>query len=509
MHSTAILIMFLTVVSKIFGFARDIVLSYFYGVSNITDAYLISLTIPLVLAGFLGAGISAGYIPMYSKIESQDGIEEGNRFTNNLINILFIIYTIVVILGLIFTSEIIKVFASGFKGETLALTVRFTRISLVGVYISSYMYVFNGFLQIKGNYTIPVLIALPMNILLILSIYISTKTDIMVLAYGSVAALGCQLVVLLLFMYKKGYRYKFTLNFRDEHINKIALIALPMMIGVSVDQVNILVDRTIASQLVVGGVSALNYANRLNLFVQGIFVIPITTALFPMISKMVVENNIAGLKKSVEEAISGINLFVIPTTIGAMVFAQPIISLLFGRGAFDNNAIAMTSNALFFYSIGMLGFGLREVLARTFYSLQDTKTPMINSAIAMGTNIILNIILSRFLGLGGLALATSISGIFCMTLLFMSLRKKIGSFGLKYISISFIKILFASLIMGLAARITFSTLLMSFSTNISLLLSIGAGAVVYFIIISFMKLEEIDKVKSILKLKIRRPRTTG
>jgi len=189
-------------------------------------------------------------------------------------------------------------------------------------------------------------------------------------------------------------------------------IALPVIIGVSVNQINVLVDRTIASRVAEGGITALNYASRLNGFVQGIFVLSITTALYPMISKMVAESNMEGLKKSVSEAISGINLLVIPATVGSMIFAEPVVMLLFGRGKFDVEAIAMTSAALFFYSLGMLGFGLREVLSRAFYSLQDTKTPAINATIAVVMNIIPNIILSKYMGIGGLALERRLGRIY-------------------------------------------------------------------------------------------------
>jgi putative peptidoglycan lipid II flippase len=223
-----------------------------------------------------------------------------------------------------------------------------------------------------------------------------------------------------------------------------------------------------------------------------------------MISKMAAENNVKGLKKTLSEAISSINLLVLPATLGAMIFAEPVVRLLFGRGAFDANAISMTSYALFFYSIGMIGFGLREVLSRAFYSMQDTKTPMMNAAIAMVMNIILNIILSKFLGIGGLALATSISAIFCTALLFVSLRKKIGSFGMKSITISFIKILCASLVMGVIAKITYNTLLNSISANLSLIISIVIGALVYFVIIYFIKIEEVDNMVNALKKKLKR-----
>ncbi len=122
-----------------------------------------------------------------------------------------------------------------------------------------------------------------------------------------------------------------------------------------------------------------------------------------------------------------------------MIFAEPVVSLVFGRGAFDAVAMDMTVSSLFYYSIGMLGVGLRDILSRAFYSMQDTKTPMLNASVAALMNIVLNIVLSRFMGIGGLALATSISALFCTGTLFVSLRKKAGPLGLKSVAISLLK----------------------------------------------------------------------
>lgn len=507
MKKTALLLMIITIISKLGGFARDLTLSYFYGASNITDAYLISITIPSVIFGFIGTGIAAGYIPMYSKIEKLEGSNEGNRYTNNLVNILIVLSTVMFIFGLLFTEPLVKLFASGFEGETLEMTINFTRVTLFGMYFTGLISVFNGFLQIKGNYAIPALIGFPMNFFTIIAIIISSKGNIILLSIGTVIATASQLLLVLPFAYKKGYKYKLVFDLKDKHIKNMVYIALPVIIGVSVNQINVLVDRTLASRVAEGGISALNYANRLNGFVQGIFVLSITTALYPTISKMVAENNMDGLKKSVSEAISGINLLVIPATVGSMIFAEPIVKLLFDRGEFDVQAITMTSGALFFYSLGMIGFGLREVLSRAFYSLQDTKTPAINAAIAVLLNIILNIILSKFMGIGGLALATSISAIFGTILLFVSLRKKIGAFGIKNLSISFLKIIGASLLMGLTAKVSFDMMISVIGQNLSLVISIGMGAVVYGVMIYFMKVEEVDILVGMLRDKLGKDKT--
>lgn len=504
MKKTAILIMILTIFSKVFGFLRDIILSYFYGASNISDAYLISLTIPGVIFSFVGIGVSTSYIPMYNRIADKNGKEEANRYTNNLINILVILSTLIVIIGILFANKIVRIFALGFDNETLTLAVRFTRISIMGVYFTSITYVAKGFLELKGNYTLPAVMSIPFNFIIILFIFISVETNVMLLSLGTLIATGLQLLLLIPSMYKKGYNYKVTLNLKDEYIKTMTLIALPTIIGTSVNQINKLVDRTLASTLTIGGISALNYASKLNGFIQGIFVMSIVTVLYPLISKMITKDNINGLKKAVCEAIVGINLLVVPAAIGSMVFAEPIVKILFGRGAFDDYAISLTSFALLFYSLGMIGFGLREVLSRVFYSMQDTKTPMVNATIGMMLNIFLNIILSKFLGIGGLALATSISATFTTILLFISLRKKIGPFGMKNISMSFIKILCTSLVMGLIAKVSYNALLNSIGANLSLLLSIVIGALTYFAIIYFMKIEEVDAIVNAVKKKLRR-----
>ena len=343
--------------------------------------------------------------------------------------------------------------------------------------------------------------------MIIASLFISTKTNIYVIAVGSVVATASQLLLLIPFVRKTGYRYQPILNLRDEYIKMMVYIALPVVAGQSVNQINVLVDRILASGIAVGGISALNYANRLNGFVQGLFVASISSVMYPMISKMAAENNIKGLKASISEAISVINLLVIPATIGAMIFSKEIVTLLFGRGAFTPEAIDMTANALFYYSIGMIAFGLRDILSRAFYALQDTKTPMINAAIAVVINIILNLALSRYLGIGGLALATSIATIVGTLLFFVTLRKKIGGFGLKEITISFIKICMASIIMGILAWSTYQILETKINSNISLILAIGVGALSYFIFIYFMKIPEVDRtiktVKSRLGKKFR------
>ncbi|UNC93560.1 murein biosynthesis integral membrane protein MurJ [Candidatus Contubernalis alkaliaceticus] len=501
MKKAAVIILIATMLSKLFGLAKDIALTYYYGASSISDAYIISLTVPSVLFGFIGAGITAGYIPIYSKIANDAGVDSANRYTNNLLNILLIICALIVIIGIYGSEGIVKLFASGFEDETIQLASIFTKISLLSIFFTATTYVFSCFLQIKGNYIMPAIIGVPFNTIVVMSIILSkSMSNVLLLAIGSVIAMVSQIVILLPSIIKKGFRYQLTIQLNDRNIKTMANIALPVIVGASVNQINKVIDRTIASQVAIGGISALNYAHKLNALVQGLFVISIITVMYPIISKLAAENNFESLKETIREAIVGIGLLVIPASIGVMAFSEPIIRVLFGRGEFDLQAISLTSSALFYYSIGMIGFGLREVLSRAFFSMADTNTPMVNAIIGILLNIILNIVLSRYLGIGGLALATSISAIATTVLLFISLRKKIGPLGSRRILFSFLKILAASIIMSILAKMTFYHLDALIEKQVySLLISMIAGALSYFIAISFMNIDDVSVIISEIK----------
>lgn len=502
MKKAALTVIILTLITKLIGFGKEIVLSYFYGASNLSDAYLISLTIPTVIFSFIGIAINTTYIPIYNKIDKEKGYLATNEFTTRLINCLIIISTLVVMVVFLLAEPIVKLFASGFEGETLALAIDLTKISVFSIYTTSIVYVFIGYLNVKKSFIAPALLGLPLNFFLIISIILSTIWSITFLAYGKIIAGIAQLLFLLPFVYKKNFKYQFKVNFKDENLKRMLYLALPVILGTSINQINQLVDMTLASSIAVGGISALNYASRLNIFIEGVFIMSLSTVLYVSISRKAAEKDIIGLKKSLNEAISGINLVVIPAAVGAVIFAKPIVSLLFGRGAFDSQAILLTSIALSFYSIGLIGSGLREIFSRAFYALQDTKTPMINAAIGVLLNIILNIVLSQYLGIGGLALATSIASIFTMILMYFSLIKKIGSLGLKKISVSFIKVLLSALIMGIIAKISFEFFNPITSQSLSLILAVGIGGIIYFILISFMKIEEVDLIIKAFKRKL-------
>lgn len=503
MKKIAIIIMLISLISKLLGFVREIVLSYYFGASSVSDAYIISMTVPTVIFGFIGIGIVTAFIPMLSRIISESGEDEGSKYTSNLTNIIMIIVTVMLIAGIVFAEPLVKIFAQGFSDEVLALTINFTKISLVGMYFTALCSIYSGYLQIKSNYIVPALIGFPLSVVSIISILIAANGNYTILAIGTVVAAFAQFLLIAIYVRKEKFKYSFSINFKDPRIIKTLYISIPVIIGASINQINILVDRTIASSITIGGISALNYADKINSFIHGLFTLTVITVIYPIISSFASNQNYEGIKKVLRESTNIINLLIIPMSLGVMIFSTEITKSLFGRGAFDKNAVILTSSALFFYAIGLFAIALREIIARCFYAMQDTKTPMINASIGLILNIVLNIVLSRYMGIGGLALATSIAAIFTSILLFTSLRRKIGSLGLKELFFTFLKIMFASLFMGLLAKLSFMYVSGFSSLIISLLIAIFTGLVSYIIAIYFMKIEDVDVLFDIIRKKYK------
>lgn len=498
-------LMIATIMAKILGFVREIVLASSYGTSFYSDAYLIALNIPNVIVAAIGQAIITTFIPLYYETKKSNNKEETNKFISNLITIVAILCCIMSIVGIIFAEPIVKIFAMGFEGETFILAVRFTRILLLSTICLALSYVITAFLQANNSFVIPGIMSLPYNIIVIISIILSSKYGINIMIWGTLIGILSQTLFMIPSSIKNGLIYKPYLNLNDKYLRKMLILVMPVLISVFANQFNVMIDKTLASTLSEGSVSSLNYANKLNLFITGLFITSIISVIYPRLSKLYNDHKKNKFNKTIVQTINCIILLILPVTIGAIVLSKPIVKLLFQRGVFDDKAVQMTSTALIFYSIGLIGIGLKDLLRRVFFSLQDTKTPMINSMIAILVNIVLNMILVKFMGHGGLALSTSISAILTTILLFRSLIKKIGDFGINNILKLFIKVTIASVTMGIIVYILYGELYMSIGMNyaISLFISIAVGAISYGIMIILLKIEEIDIFISSIEGKIK------
>ena len=499
MKKTALQVMIITLISKFFGFARDIVLSYFYGATNVSDAYLISLTIPDVISSFIITGIATAFIPMYNRILATDGEERVVGFTNNLVNTLTAAAGILYLVSLFFTPQFVRMFASGFNEETVNIAIQLTRISVISIFFTGLIALSTAYLQIKDNFVIPALIGFPLNVIIIISIYLSTQTSYVVLTIGFVIATASQLIIMIPGIFKTNFRYRFKIDLQDPDLRQMIKIAVPVIIGSSINQINVLINRTVASNVTVGGISALNYAYMITFFIHGLFVVSIISIIYPSISRKATMGDFEGMKLETNNVIKSLSLIIIPASFGAIIFSREIVSLLYGRGNFQENAIAMTSSALSYFAVGMIFVAIREILSRAFYAMQDTRTPMINATIGVVVNMILTPIFSQIFGIGGLALATSASALVTVVLLTLNLRKKIGPFGIMNIVKLFVKLIIASAFMSLVAYTSYHLLIIGMHEVIALFIAIVLGVATYAIGIMMLNIEEIDEMLASVK----------
>ncbi|HSQ88340.1 murein biosynthesis integral membrane protein MurJ [Romboutsia sp.] len=510
---TAVILMIIILLSKVTGFLRDIVLAQSFGAGNITDAYLTALNIPVVLFDGISASLGTTFIPMFFSIKESKGNKEVYRFTSNILNIVLVISIIFIIIGIIFTPYIVKIFAMGFEGKVLELTVGYSRILLFSMIFIATNGLISSFLVASGNVYISGIVSIPFNIFVIVAIFLGSITNSYVMVYGTLFAYIVQLLFQIPFLLKKGYKHKFILDLKDENIQQILYLVLPVFFGSYVNQINTVVNRTLASTLETGSITALNYANKLNIFAVGIIVISLSTVMYPILSKLASEGNIKAFKYNISKSINIIIISMVPIMIIIMDLSTPIVKMLFEEGSFDSRATYLTSTALFYYSIGIVACGLREILSKAFYSLQDTKTPVKNATIAVIINVIFSIILVNYMGIGGLALAGSISAIITTILLFISLRKKIGKIGLKGIFTNFIKVCASSIMMGVIMKITYNSIFKFGASmlgasrklmGLSAMMCVILGLIVYIILILIFNIKEAKEMVNLVRNKIIR-----
>lgn len=502
-------LMVATIIAKILGFGRELVLAAGYGTSIYSDAYVTAMNIPQVIFAIIGSTLATVLIPMYMEVHSVEGEEKSLKFINNVFNLVVIACIVLSILGFIFTEQIVNVFAVGYEGKALEVAINFTRITILGIVFTGLSYVMTSYLQIKNDFIMPGLSSVPKNVIIIVATLLSIKHGPYLMIWGTLIGMASEFLFQLPYAIKAGYKYVPIINIKDKYIKKMAWLIMPVLIGVAVNQVNTLVDRTLASTLPVGTVSALNYSNKLTSFVIAIFITSISSVIYPILSQLSSENNKERFTSSVIKSINCVIILVLPITVGTIVLALPIVRVLFERGAFGTNATYLTALALAMYSIGMVAYGLRDVLGKIFYSLQDTKTPMVNGVIAMAMNMIMDVVFIKFWGLAGLTLATSLSSMACIMLLFRSLKKKIGYFGQDKIVRATAKSLVASLIMGAVAYYSYHYMIRFTHTGgetefIVLMVAVTLAAAMYGGLIMLFKVDEIRIVTDVVKRRLKR-----
>ena len=493
---SALIIMIVIFLSKTLGFVREILIASKFGSGLITDSYFIIFTVISIVTATLNSVFSTTLVPLFIDIEETKGSHIKNKFVNNILNITFCLTAIISLLLWIFAPYVIRLIATGFEGAKYELTVKLLQIVVPMIIFAAMASIYSAYLQSKEHFTISAATGFPLNLiyivyLLMLSSTFGIKGFMVSIILAHLSTVLFQLPT----AFKIGYRYKAKVDLRDDKIKKLILLTTPIIFGTILQQINLAIDRSLASTLSTGSISSLSYAHKLEDLIVGVFIYSVITVLFPMLTLESRGNNLVGFKKIMGNGITLVLLITLPVTVGGIILARPIIEVLFQRGAFDQMATERTAAAFMFYLLGLTGLGIRDILNKVFYSLQDTKTPMLAGVISVLLNIILNFILVRFMNFQGLALATSIAVTVSSIILIVGLRKKIGELGGMKLALSFIKIILATFAMGITIYLLKNRLLINqegFGKNVLYLTLITLfGALIYFATCYTLKIHEI------------------
>lgn len=432
-----------TMASRILGFLRDMLMARLFGATMFADAFLVAFRIPNLLRRLFGEGaLNSSFVPVFIKARKESE-EKAQVFTSNTFNILALTLLVVTALGILLADPLVRLMTFTFgtpqDNGKLELAIQLTRIMFPYVFFICLAALCMGFLNSCRHFFIPALSPVMLNLSMILLLGLGPllmkgrNLDLHAWARGLswAVVLGglLQFAIHLPPMFRRGFKFRGILNFRDSGVHQVLALMGPAAIGMAVAQINILVDTMLAWLLGDGAVSALYYSNRLMQLPLAVFGIAIATAFMPTFSTHAAEGKVRELAESLTYALRTVMFITLPATAGLMVAGKPIIAFLFQRGKFDLVATEWTTQALLCYSLGLFFFAGTNITVKAFYSMEEAKAPVKIGSICMLTNVVLNLVLMRFMGHSGLALATSISGMLNLYLLLRALSALIGGFG--------------------------------------------------------------------------------
>jgi putative peptidoglycan lipid II flippase len=490
-----------TLLSRVFGFVRDMVIANYFGAAAVADAFFIAFRIPNLLRRLTAEGaLSAAFIPLFAKTLKTDR-EEAFRLANNLLCTLTFFLVLVVTAGIIFSPALLSVIAVGFtdEPEKFELTVYLTRLLFPYLIFISLAALVMGILNTLNHFAAPAASPVLLNISIIVSVMLLRdlfSLPVYSLVAGVLAGGILQLGMQIPFAIRQGFKFFYLVDLKSKLLRKVLLLTAPAVLGFAVAEINMFVDTILASLLKEG---YLYYGNRLVQFPLGVFGIAMSTALLPTLSFQAGDNDLGKMAETISKSFRMVMLLIIPSTVGLIVMREPIINILFERGEFDSVSTANTGIALAYYSIGLLAFVGVKIFVSGFYALGDTKTPVKVATYAMIINIALNIILMGPLEHGGLALATSLSSFFNLAFLIIIIRKPLGKLDGKGILKSFTLLLAASAVMAGFLLAGWGWFFPDGYTVTGLIVSIVPAAMIYFAVVWILRMEELHSIAGAVK----------
>ena len=462
----------LTALSRVFGLVRDIAYSHFFGANQLLDAWIIAFRIPNLSRRLFGEGAaSASFIPVYSEALYKDR-EQAARLVNTVVTVLFMILAVLVLVGEAGIWLYYRFFA---RTNETDLILSLSSIMLPYMLFVCTVAILAGILNVHRHFAAPAAAPIVLNIFIIGTILstgwllkLEVRQQLFYVAVAVLLAGAVQIAIQIWPLHRSGVSIRPAWQVHSESFKKILLLMGPMILGLTVTQINTLADDLIAwwfsgseekgrffellgAQIEYpmwrGSVSHLYYAQRLYQLPLGVLGISLATAIFPVMSVDAARKDFAALRTTISKGIRGTIFVAVPATIGLIMVARPLISAAFEHGRFTNKDTTMVIRTLTFYALGLCGYFAQQILARAFYSMQDSKMPMRSALVAVVANFLLNLTLIWYLGRAGLACATATCSYLQVIILVTVLRRRLGRSILDGLLVTLMKTLAATAFM--------------------------------------------------------------
>lgn len=403
-----------TLLSRILGFARDLVVARLFGADAGTDAFFVAFKIPNLMRRLFAEGaFSMAFVPVLNEYKQQQGEAVLKTFVDDVAGTLAAVLFVVTAGGVLAAPLLVLAFAPGFAADAgqRVLAADMLRLTFPYLFFISLTALAGGILNTYDRFGVPAFTPVLLNLVLILfAVYLAPLLErpIMALAWGVLVAGVVQLAFQLPFLGRIRMLPRPRIAFRDPGVRRIGSLMLPALFGVSVGQISLLIDTLLASFLATGSISWLYYSDRLMEFPLGLLGVALGTVILPRLSREHAAQSPAAVAATLDWALRLVLLLGLPCAVGLFVLAGPMVATLFESGAFTAHDVEMAARSLMAYSLGLFGFIAVKVLAPGFYARQDMRTPVRIGLIAMGVNLAGNLVLMWPLGHAGLALATTI-----------------------------------------------------------------------------------------------------
>lgn len=505
--------------SRILGFVRENLSGRLFNRFD-TDSFFAAFIIPDTMYYLLvGGALSAAFIPIFTEYLAKGEEEEGWKVASTFINITIILLAIFTVFGIVFAQWLAPLEAPNFQDAKLRLLIQLTRVMFPAVCFTALAGLMGGVLNSYQHFLGPAMGPVVYNIGIIIgAFFLGPIYGVQGMAAGVVVGAIGNFITQVTFVRKMGKaRYRFGyIDLKNPGFQRMIMLMLPALLGLSATQANLWITNAMASSLPEGSITALRFANRMIQLPIGIFASAIAMAFFPMLSKMVAQNQMDSFKEMLSLSLRSIFFLMIPSAVGLIALNEPIIRILFEGQKFSAHDTQMTAYAMIFYSLAMFAHAAILMLPRAFYALKDTITPVIVGISSVLISIILNMVFLKFtkLGVGGFALSFSLMGLINMISLMLVLQKKIGGIKGKEIFTSFAKATLASVVMGVALvliRLVIVKFAGKFGISspmiqaaLTVVIGMGVGAVTFIGAAWLLKMEELKMTADLLGRKFKK-----